>query len=214
MAATLPNGATLSLATTYGAVKVMTAVSNANPAIASLASGHSIVAGDFMEVTSGWGRLNGRAVKAGTPSSDDIPLLGINATDTTKYPALGGAGSIREITAFTQITQILGFTTTGGDPKYTTFEFLEEDFERQLAAGTSAQSLEIQIADDDSLAGYLALQAASDDGLLRVLKMTLKDASVILYNGFVHLNETPTVNKSEVMAVKATMALQGRPVRY
>lgn len=215
--ASLPNGSTLSLSTTYGAVKTFASITNANPAIATFLTGHGLLEGDIVEVSSGWGKLDGRAVKIG--EADDsppllIPFLGINSSDTDDYPAGAGGGSIREITAFTQITQILGFATTGGDPRFTTFQFLEELRQRQLVAGSNAQSLEIQIADDISLAGYLALKEASEANDLRVLKLALVNGSVILYNGKVFLNETPTVTNDEVMAVTATFTLEGAPVRY
>lgn len=214
MSARLPDGATLSLATEYGANKVMSAVSNANPAIASLASGHSIAAGNLFELTSGWSGLNNKVIKAGTPLTDDIPLLGMNTLNETKYPPGSGGGTIREILTFTQLLQILGFETSGGEPGQVTFAYLEDDFEQSLPTGASAQTLKIQIADDASLAGYQAAKDASESGEVLCLKMTLKDGSIILYNGVIFLNETPTVTKGQVMAVTATFYLKTKPVRY
>jgi hypothetical protein len=192
----------------------MTGISNANPGIASLAVGHAIASGDFLEITSGWSLLNERTMKAGVPVADDIPLLGMNTTDVARFPIGTGVGTVREITAFTQIAQILSFETTGGDPTYVEFEYLEEDFKRSLPSTTNAQTIKIGIADDASLPGYIALKAASDDRTLRALKLTLRDGSIILYTGIAALNETPSVTKGQVMQVTATFSLQGRPVRY
>lgn len=214
MAARLPDGATLALATTYGSVKDMTAVSNASTAEATFEASHGVTEGDFIEVTSGWGGLNERVVKAGTVDTNDVLLSGINTVDTARFPAGAGIGSIREITAFTPILQVMGFTTNGGEPTQVEYEFLEDDFTRSLPGPSGAQTLTLQIADDPSLAGYIALKAASDDASLRCLKMTLKDGSVILYNGKVHLNETPSVEKRQVMRVTATFYLQAKPMRY
>ena len=49
---------------------------------------------------------------------------------------------------------------------------------------------------------------------LVALKATMPNGSVILYNGYVSFNETPTMTKNSVMVVNATFSLQGRPVRY
>ncbi len=46
------------------------------------------------------------------------------------------------------------------------------------------------------------------------MKVALPNGSVILYNGYVSFNETPTLTKGQVMQVRATISLQGRPVRY
>ena len=46
------------------------------------------------------------------------------------------------------------------------------------------------------------------------LKATLPNGSIILYNGYVSLNQTPSFTKGQLMVVKATFSLQGLPIRY
>lgn len=75
-------------------------------------------------------------------------------------------------------------------------------------------SMSITIADDPSLASYIALKAASEARSLVALKASMPDGSVILYNGYVSFNETPSMTKNQLMGVKATFNMQGRPVRY
>jgi hypothetical protein len=214
MAAYLPDGATVSLATSYSAPKVITGISNANPGVATFATGHGIVQGDIFQLTSGWSGLNERMIKAGLPVADAIPLTGMNTTDVSRFPVGTGAGTAREVATFTQISQILSFETSGGEASSVIFSYLDEDFERSLPSVTSAQTIKIGIADDDTLAGYIALNDASNDRTLRALKLTLRNGSIILYTGIVSFNITPTVTKGEVMQVTATFALQARPVRY
>ncbi len=213
MAAYLPDGSVLTIATAYGASKPVTAVSNAAPSVATAAA-HGVTNGGFFEFSSGWFRANERIFRAADVTTDSLEIEGLNATNTDNYPAGTGAGSLRPITAWTQITQVLEFTTSGGDQQYSNFSFLEEDFERQLPTVTSAQSLTLGIADDPSLSGYQALKAASDDRKLVALKLQLRNGAVIVYNGIVSLNETPSLNKGSVMQVTASIALQGRPTRY
>lgn len=214
MAGRLPDGATLALATAYGADKTMSALTNADPAVATLEGGHGIATGEFFEMSSGWSRLHERVFKAGTVATNDVPVLGQNTTDTSKYPPGSGTGTVREITTFTDVAGVLGFTTEGGEPSQVTYAFLEEDFERSLSGPSSAQRLTITLADGHHAAGYNALKDASEEDSLVCLKLTLKNGDVILYNGKVHLNETPSVNKGQVMAVTATFNLQAKPVRY
>lgn len=213
MAAKLPDGAIVSLATTYGSAKTVSGITNANPGVAT-STAHGLSNGALLAVVSGWQNLNNKVVRLASTLTNTFALEGIDTTSTTLYPSGSGAGTVQEITAFTQISQIMGFTTSGGDQQFTNFSFLEQNFETQIPTLFSAQSISIDIADDPSLAGYIALKAASDARATRALKLALPDGSFILYQGYVTLNETPTVTKGQVMQVKATISLQSRPVRY
>lgn len=214
MSVSLPNGVILSLATSYAAADTVSAVTNANPAVATTSAAHGIVTGQFMEVTSGWSRLNQRIVRAASASGSTLSYEGIDATSTTNYPAGTGTGSVREIAAWTQISQILDLTSSGGDMQFVTYSFLEQDFESQLPTQANPMSIAMTIADDPTLAGYVALKNVADTRVLVGLKAVLPTGSIILYNGYVSFNETPTMTKNQLMGVRATFSLQGRPVRY
>jgi hypothetical protein len=210
----LPNGVLFALATSYAAADTVTAVTNANPGVATTAAPHGIADGAFIEVTSGWSKLNNRIVRADNAAGTSITYEGIDTSNTQTYPAGSGIGSIREITNWTQVSQILECTTSGGDMQFVTYSFLEQDFESQLPTQSSPMSIEMTIADDDTLPGFLALKAVAETRNLVGLRATLPNGSLILFNGYVSFNETPTMTKGQVMGVKATFNLQGRPVRY
>lgn len=214
MAVKLPNGVLFALATSYAAADTVTAVTNANPGVATTAAPHGIADGAFIEVTSGWSKLNNRIVRADNAVGTSITYEGIDTSNTQTYPAGSGIGSIREITNWTQVSQILECTTSGGDMQFVTYSFLEQDFESQLPTQSSPMSIEMTIADDDTLPGFLALKAVAETRNLVGLRATLPNGSLILFNGYVSFNETPTMTKGQVMGVKATFNLQGRPVRY
>jgi hypothetical protein len=214
MSVSLPNGAIVAMASGYGSVKAMSAVSNANPAIATLEASHGVVAGDFLEVTSGWSRLTDKIVKAGTPSTNDIPLLGIDTLLTSIYPAASGAGTVREITGWTQLAQVLSSSSNGGEQQFTTYQFLEADAEKRIPTNKSAAGLTLSIADDPLLAGYILAAAANDDRLPRAIRITLPSGAVLLYNAYVSLNKTPTLTVNEIMACEVTLSLMAEPVRY
>ena len=213
MAAKLPDGAIVSLATTFGSAVTISAISNANPGVVT-ATAHGFSNGDLVLITSGWSNLNNRVVRVASSLTNTFALEGIDTSSTTLFPAGSGAGTATKITAFTQISQIMGFTTSGGDQQFANYSFLEQNFETQIPTIFSAQSISLDIADDATLAGYVALKAASDARASRALKLAMPDGSSILYQGYVSLNETPTLTKGQVMQVKATFSLQGRPTRY
>jgi hypothetical protein len=210
----VPNGSTIAIASGYAAVKSMSALTNADPAVATLEASHGVVEDDFLEVTSGWSRLTGKIVKAGTVSTNDVDLLGIDTTLTSIYPAGGGVGSVRKITGWTQLSQVLTSSSSGGDQQFLTYQLLESDAQKQIPTFKNPQVLTLSIADDPTLPGFILASEANDDRLPRAVKVTLSDGSVILYNAYVSLNKTPSLTVNEVMACQVTLSLLAETVRY
>jgi hypothetical protein len=213
LAVQLPNGVTLALATAYGSDLTVSALTNANPAVAT-STAHGLTNGDFVVVTSGWSRLDGRVLRVSGVSTNAFSLEGFDTSSTSIYPSGSGIGTVKKVTTWQQITQVLDLQTNGGDLQFTTYAFLENDYETQLPTVAAPQSLAITIADDASLAGYVAIKAAAEARALRALKLTFPSGSLALYNGYVGFNETPTMTKNQVMGVKGSFSLQNRPIRY
>lgn len=214
MSVKLPNGALIYIASGYGASKTMSAVSNANPGVATLEVSHGVATGEYIEVTSGWSRLTNKIVKAGTVATNDVPLTGIDSTLTTLYPAGSGAGTVREISGWTQLQQVLSSQSQGGEQQFTEYQFLEGDASTRMPTFKSAAGLTLSIADDPSLAGYILASTANDDRLQRAVKVVLPGGSEILYNAYISLNKTPSLTVNEIMAVEVTLSLLAEPVRY
>lgn len=213
MSVSLPNGAVIAIAATYGPAKVITATSNAaNASVSSV--GHGFVAGDIIELTSGWSRINGKILRVLSATTDAFVLDGVDTTNVSLFPVGGGTGSARKILTWTQITQVLEFTTSGGEQQFVTYSFLEEDVEHQIPTVKSASSFAMTIGDDASLPWYSLLSAANDDRIPRAIRTTLASGSLILYNGYVTLNKTPTLTKNEIMGLQSTVSLTSEPTRY
>lgn len=214
MAVTLPNGALVAIASGYSAALDMTAVTNADPAVATLEAAHGVVSGDYLEVTSGWSRLTDKVVQAGTVATNDVPLLGIDTTLTSIYSAAGGTGSVRKITGWTQLSQILQSSSSGGEQQFLEYQFLESDAQKRIPTFKSASGLSFSIADDPTLAGYILASEANDDRLPRAVRITLPNGAVIVYNAYISLNKTPSLTVNEIMACEITLSLLAEPVRY
>jgi Phage tail tube protein, TTP len=213
MSYTLPDGGIFAIASAYGSALTVSAITNANPAVAT-STAHGFANGDYVEITSGWANLNNRVVRVAGVAANTFQLEGINTTSTTRYPAAGGTGTVRKVNTFTQISQVLSTGTDGGEQQFATYRPLESDREFRIPTGVSAQGLTLGLVDDPTLAGYIACVAAKEDRLQRALLFTLAGGSKIVYNGFVGINETPTTNAGEVMQVTASFSLNAAPVRY
>lgn len=166
MAVTKAVGTGVDVASTYGTAVNMTAITNATQAVATLAAGHGVVAGDYLEITSGWGRLNGRIVRALSVSTNDVTLELINTTDTATYPAGTGTGTIRRITAWLNITQRTpNFATGGGEVVFADISDLSDSEERKLPVRRTATDLTLPGYFDLSLGWVATVRAASESSL-------------------------------------------------
>ena len=214
MAISLPNGAIVAIASSYAAGNTITALSNANPAIATATN--TLDAGDFVEITSGWSRLTNKVVRvpAAGLTGSAFGLEGYDTTLTTIYPAGSGAGSYRKIDGWTQIAQVLSSSSSGGEQQFLEYQLLEADSQKRIPTFKSAAGLTLSIADDPSLAGYIACSVANDDRAQRAVRITLPNGSILLYNAYISLNKTPSLTVNEIMACEVTLSLLAEPVRY
>ena len=209
----MPNGATFEIASAYGAAIPFTALTNANPAVATAAA-HGLAEGDIIALSSGWTRLDGRAVQVGEIASGTFALDGVNTTNIQQYPAGSGVGSVREVTTFTAISQITELASSGGDQQFLTYGFLEDDDDRQRPTTKNPITLSITVADDPSKPYVAVCEEADDDKQERVLRLSLPGGSRIIYNGYVSITSTPTMSRNNLMTRVISIALTGRPTRY
>lgn len=213
MAVSLPNGALIAIASGYGASITVSAVTNANPAVAT-ATAHGLSNGDFVEVTSGWSRLTNKVVRVSGVTANTFNLEGIDSSLTSIYPAGSGIGSVRKVTGYTQLSQILSSSSNGGEQQFLEYQFLESDAQKRIPTFKSAAGLTFSVADDTTQPGYILASTANDDRLPRAVKATLPSGSVISYNAYISINKTPSLTVNELMAVECTMSLLAEPVRY
>ena len=213
MAVTLPNGTTFHLENGLGSALPVTVATNAAPCVMTSAT-HGLSNGDFVKVTSGWSRINNKVFPVAYVTADTFELEGTDTSSTSVYSAGSGIGSVKKISGFTELQQILSNSTSGGEQQFATYRFLADDHEQRIPTVKSPSGMDFQIADDPTLAGYQLASTANDDRVERGVKALLPNGSVILYNGYVSLNKTPSMNADQVMACQVTLSFLNEPVRY
>lgn len=214
MAIALPNGAIVSIASSYVAGANITALSNAAQAVAT--STNTLSAGDFIEVTSGWSRLTDKIVRVPATglTGSAFQMEGYDTSLTSIYPSGSGTGSFRKIGGWTQLSQVLSSSSSGGEQQFLEYQLLEADAQKRIPTFKSAAGLTFSVADDPTLAGYILASTANDDRLPRAVKITLPSGAIILYNAYISINRTPSLTVNEVMACEVTLSLKAEPVRY
>lgn len=213
MAYRLPNGSTFDMAATYSPAVNVSAISNANPAVAT-STAHTLSEGDIVILVSGWTRLTNRAFRVGETTTDTFELEGVDTTSTQRYPTGGGAGTAREVATWVQIPQIMTVDFSGGEQNFYTWQFLEDDDERQLPTSKSASSLTINVADDPDQPFVPIIEGYDELKSLNVFRLNLVNGDSILYPAVPSITSTPTLTVNELMQRVITLAMQGRITRY
>jgi hypothetical protein len=212
--AQVPTGATFYVASAFGAVKTVTAVSNAAEAVVTAT--HDFSNGDIVEVTSGWGRLNKRAFRVKSVSTTvSFVLEGADTSSTAFFPVGTGIGTVRKVSTFTQITTVMSPSSSGGDPKNVTYKFIESDVEYLINDGFSATSYSMELdADSIGSAGYTALKTLTDVQTDTIMKIMMRSGSLLFIPCTVSLNESVSFTDGQINKVKASFAGNNRLTRY
>lgn len=213
MAVFLPNGSTVGIAASYDTPVIFTAITNATEASAS-SVGHDLEVGDFVEVTSGWARLNNRVVRIKSVTADAFVFESINTLNVARFIAGAGGGSVRKILTWIPISQVTDSSKSGGEQQNVTYSFLEEDDDHQIPTSKSALSFTLTMADDPELPHNDVLLEADDDKKPRAVRVNLASGGVIAYNAYASFDNVPSLTKNNIMAVTAVFAVVAKFIRY
>lgn len=214
MSKTLATRIKFSIAKTYGSAVTMSAISNAVEAVATLSAGHSVIVGDYLELTSGWGLLNGKIVRVKTVNANDVTLEGINTASTSKFPTGTGTGSVRRITAWDQLSQIKNVSSSGGDQQFADATSLDDDVEVKIPTIKSARTMTLEFFDDPTLTWYATVAAASDAVVPTAVLIQPPNGSKTLANAYWGLMKEPNIQKNEVLTSSITLTFNSESTRY
>lgn len=213
MAYTLPNGSTIHIGALSGTALTVTLATNAAPCVMTSAT-HGLSNGDYVMVQSGWSRLTDRVFRVANVAADTFELEGTDTSDTDIYPAGSGVGSAEKVASWTQLTQVLGVTSQGGEQQYATYQPLEGDREVRIPTIKSGGGLDIEVGDDPTLAGFVAAQAANDDRVARAVRITNANGSKSLFYSYVSADKVPQMNVNQVQTSRVSLSHLNEAVRY
>ena len=212
--AQVPTGSLYYVASTIAATKATTVVTNASEAVVT-STAHGYSNGDYVLVVSGWGRLNKRAFRIKSITTDTFVLEGADTSNTTFFPAGQGVGTVAKVTAWTQLTTVMNPNTSGGDPKKVTYKFIESDVEYSINDGFTATDYTIELdADAIGGAGYTALKTLTDVQTDTIMRMVTRSGSILLVPCTVALNESVRMTDGQINRVVAQFSGNNRAVRY
>lgn len=212
--AQVPTGTTFFVASAYTVSQNVTAISNASEAVVTCTA-HGYANGDVVEITSGWGRLNKRVFRIKAVVANNFTLEGADTSSTTYFPAGSGVGTVRKISTFTQVVQVLAINSSGGDPKNVTYKYMESDVEFNINDGFGSQQMTLDLdADSIGTAGYTAVKSLTEVQTDSCLRINTRNGALIYQPATFALNEAVQFQDGQVNRVRLAVNSNGRLVRY
>lgn len=214
MSVTLAIGTQIQIASGYGSSKTMSAISNASAGVATLESSHGVIGGDYVEMTSGWGRLNGRVVRALSVSTNDVTLEGIDTSSTSRYPAGTGTGSVREISGWTTVSQITrNIQVSGGGQQFADISDLEDVLDKRIPTTRSPIDVSLPLYFDPTLSWWATVLAASEAATPYAVRMLFPNGAKLVANAYWSLQEVPTIEDSTLRG-RIDLSFSAAPKTY
>ncbi len=205
MSASFPNGTVFAISAALAAAKTVTAISNANPGVAS-ATSHGYANGDIV-VLSNTSRLDQRPARVANQATNQFELEGFDLTSATLYPTGFGAGSAQLAASFTSLSQTTDIASSGGEQQFAQWVYVEDGRQRQRPTFKNARALQLTMDYDPTLAWHAALLAADQLQDVRVLRATLPGGAKLYYSVYVGFDGQPSLVVNQNMAVVASFAL-------
>ena len=208
-----PEGSSQQFSQTFAAVKNITALTNADPAVATCV-GHGLTTGDEILLAIGWEDATDSVFKVTQLTADTFSIDGLDATDINFFPAGSGVGTFQKISNWVAMPQVLTIGTSGGDPNFTDVAPLAKRNGIKIPTGFNATSITLSLAHDATLASYKTMVKISRVLKKVAFKQVLNGGAVTYGYGYMSVSEFPKLNSKQVNTVDAAMAFLGRSISY
>ena len=213
MAYSLPEGSSQQFSNTLASAKTVTAITNANPAVATC-TGHGYTTGDEIMLSSGWEDATDSVYKIEAVDANSFKILGLDSTNTSFFPAGSGGGSAQKLSAWTAIPQVLTISASGGDARFTDVNPLAKRNGIRIPTGFNATSITLSLGFDATNASYKSMVGISRSLSKVAFKQVLSGGSTQYGWGYLTVSEFPKLNNNQVNTVDAALTFLGRTMSY
>lgn len=209
-----PEGSKFYFSQTFAAAKTLTAITNANPGVATSVA-HGFADGDVLMYDSPWEDLSGMVIRVDGSAADSYSLEGVDTTDQRYFPAGSGAGTtVQKVTNWVEMPQVLTVSTSGGDPAYTDIALLARRNAIKVPTGFNATETALSLAHDPDNASWQQMLSISRALSPIAFKMVLGGGGVSYGYGYMACSEQPKLNRGSVNSVDVAIAFLGRTIAY
>lgn len=208
-------GAKFQFSTTFGAPVAVTSTTNADPAVATTGAAHTLVeGGEFAAFFNGWEDVNESVYRAGAGTAgSSLTIPGIDSTDSQWFPAgVASGGTIRKISDWVDIGQVLDFQQQGGGVKNITVQPINQRRAINLPAGFEAESVTMTLGFDPKRYDQKLMDKISRNLSQRVaFKFILVGGATVYAYGTLQKGSTPQMSANDVMKVPVSLSFFGVP---
>jgi len=208
-----PEGSKFYFSTTFAAAKTISALTNADPAVATSTS-HGYTDGDEILLTSGWEDATDSVFKVDQLTADTFEIEGLNSVDTNFYAAGTGTGGAKKISGWTEIPQVLTIATQGGDARFTTINPIARRNAINVPTGFNPTSINLTLGHDPANANFKAMLGISRALTKVAFKMVLSGGAVTYGYGYMSVSESPNLSVNQANTVACALSLLGRSISY
>lgn len=202
----------IGIETALGAAKTITAITKANPGVAS-STAHGYTAGDYFRTdVNGMYQVDDRVFRASAVLTDSFALEG---EDTTLYDTFT-SGTAQKITFGTFMATVRGLTAGGGDFDFIDVTTVHDNIRKQIPGLPQASNYSLENLWDATDAALIALKHAADNQSLLSFRLGFAGGSgpKVVFLGYVGCTLLPTGNAQDVVVTPATITMFGRPTIY
>lgn len=213
MALYFPEGSSQQFSQTFASAKTITALTNANPAVATSVA-HGFLTGDEILLNSGWEDATDSVYRVTALTADTFSIQGLDTTNTGFFPVGTGTGTAQKISGWTSIPQVLSISGSGGDARFTDVQLLAKRNSLKIPTGFNATSITMSLAHDAAQANYITMVGISRNLSKVAFKQVISGGSVTYGYGYMSVSEMPKLNSNQVNAVDAAITVLGRSISY
>lgn len=193
-----------------GSSKTVSAVSKANPAVATSAA-HGLANGDFVIVAAmGMWQLDTKTARVANVTANTFELEGVDSTNFDTFTS----GSAQAITFGYTFSTMGDFNTSGGDFEMIDITTIHDVTKKTIPGAASAVECSGNFNWDPADAGQVAMKNASEARVLRAMKIQFSDGSKWVFTGYPGYSGNPAGNAGAKVTSPFKIGGYGRPSFY
>jgi hypothetical protein len=205
------SGLLMAMQSAIATAKTITGITLAAPGVVT-STAHGYANGDFVLLeVNGMTQVNKSVFEIANVATDTFQLVGPDGTtglDTSGFTAFT-SGTAKKLTLGTSITGVQGFSSSGGDIKFTDSTTVHDTEDKQIVSGANALSYSMDLQWDPANAGQQAMQAAFKTRASKAFKITWPSGAYAVFYGSIGYSGAPGGEKQGITTTAAAVSVEG-----
>ena len=200
----------VSIQTALAAADTITAITKANPAVAS-STAHGMTNGDVCKISAaGMIEVNNMVVEVANVTANTIELKGVDSTLFNTFTS----GSSQAVTFGAAAATITDVSSSGGEAKAIDITTIHDDTDREIPGNSTAISYSFNNIWDPADPALIELKKATLVKGTRSIKLTFATGAKVYYDCYPSTSLAPGGSKGEVVSTPASFKLTGPVTAY